>query len=177
MRCLQPKTVSLEQAGGLQRMTLRGHAAAVHKVLLTPGGIDVITGAPSPFPCSLLARTRLHLPFSCNMPSEASIFTLMAATTQGIRKMSLKVSPQPLPLSAQTLPTREPKQYPRPKKWRRTPEEENSTTQRHIHKTRGPVFWPEARFCLLDGCTLRARGCTQSAYYVILCCSKLPGAC
>eukprot|EP00884_Botryococcus_braunii_P009373 jgi/Botrbrau1/18437/Bobra.0072s0025.1 len=43
VRCLETKTASLEQAGGLQRMTLRGHTAAVHKVLLTPGGIDVIT--------------------------------------------------------------------------------------------------------------------------------------
>lgn len=54
VRCLQPKTVSLEQAGGLQRMTLRGHAAAVHKVLLTPGGIDVITGALRAFACNAL---------------------------------------------------------------------------------------------------------------------------
>ena len=35
---------SLEQAGGLQRMTLRGHTGGISKVLLTPGGIDVITG-------------------------------------------------------------------------------------------------------------------------------------
>jgi hypothetical protein len=44
VKCLETKTASLEQAGGLQRMTLRGHSAVVHKVMLTPGGIDVITG-------------------------------------------------------------------------------------------------------------------------------------
>ena len=42
--CLYTRTASLEQAGGLQRMTLRGHTGGVSKVLLTPGGIDVITG-------------------------------------------------------------------------------------------------------------------------------------
>ena len=44
--CLRTRTASLEQAGGLQRMTLRGHTGGVSKVLLTPGGIDVITGVP-----------------------------------------------------------------------------------------------------------------------------------
>jgi hypothetical protein len=43
--CLRTRTPSLEQAGGLQRMTLRGHTGGVSKVLLAPGGIDVITGA------------------------------------------------------------------------------------------------------------------------------------
>ena len=43
--CLFTRTPSLEQAGGLQRMTLRGHTGGISKVLLTPGGIDVITGA------------------------------------------------------------------------------------------------------------------------------------
>lgn len=47
--CLFTRTPSLEQAGGLQRMTLRGHTGGISKVLLTPGGIDVITGMP---PCS-----------------------------------------------------------------------------------------------------------------------------
>ena len=42
--CLFTRTPSLEQAGGLQRMTLRGHTGGISKVLLTPGGIDVITG-------------------------------------------------------------------------------------------------------------------------------------
>lgn len=42
--CLYTRTASLEQAGGLQRMTLRGHTGGISKVLLTPGGIDVITG-------------------------------------------------------------------------------------------------------------------------------------
>ncbi|CAL8467022.1 g6558 [Coccomyxa elongata] len=41
--CLFTRTPSLEQAGGLQRMTLRGHTGGISKVLLTPGGIDVIT--------------------------------------------------------------------------------------------------------------------------------------
>lgn len=44
--CLFTRTPSLEQAGGLQRMTLRGHTGGISKVMLTPGGIDVITGAP-----------------------------------------------------------------------------------------------------------------------------------
>ena len=44
--CLFTRTPSLEQAGGLQRMTLRGHTGGISKVLLTPGGIDVITGTP-----------------------------------------------------------------------------------------------------------------------------------
>ena len=41
---LRTCTPSLDQAGGLQRMTLRGHTGGVQKVLLTPGGVDVITG-------------------------------------------------------------------------------------------------------------------------------------
>lgn len=41
--CLRTRTPSLEQAGGLQRMTLRGHTGGVKKVLLTPGGVDIIT--------------------------------------------------------------------------------------------------------------------------------------
>lgn len=38
----------MEQAGGLQRMTLRGHTAGLQKVLLSPSGIDVITGGSAP---------------------------------------------------------------------------------------------------------------------------------
>ena len=41
---LMTSSPSLEQAGGLQRMTLRGHTGGVKKVLVTPGGVDVITG-------------------------------------------------------------------------------------------------------------------------------------
>lgn len=41
---LMPKTASLEQAGGLHRMVLRGHSGPIQKVLLAPGGTDVITG-------------------------------------------------------------------------------------------------------------------------------------
>ncbi|MCJ1428182.1 hypothetical protein MMC29_006090 [Sticta canariensis] len=44
-RALQPQGLSLEQAGGTQRMTLRGHTAGLQKVLLSPTGIDVITVA------------------------------------------------------------------------------------------------------------------------------------
>ena len=44
VRALRAKGASMEQAGGLQRMTLRGHRAGLEKVLLSPSGIDVITG-------------------------------------------------------------------------------------------------------------------------------------
>ena len=44
VRCLLPRSPSLEQAGGLHRMVLRGHTGGIMKVLLTSGGIDVITG-------------------------------------------------------------------------------------------------------------------------------------
>ena len=40
---LMPSTASLEQAGGLNRMTLRGHTAPVRKVVISPNGRDVIT--------------------------------------------------------------------------------------------------------------------------------------
>lgn len=43
-RALVPRTPSLEQAGGLHRMVLRGHTAGISKVLLTPNGTDVVTG-------------------------------------------------------------------------------------------------------------------------------------
>jgi hypothetical protein len=63
VRCLETKTGSMEQAGGLQRMTLRGHTAGVQKVLLTPGGIDVITGGAThavlaPTECSNITTSR-----------------------------------------------------------------------------------------------------------------------
>lgn len=45
-KALMPKTASLEQAGGLHRMVLRGHSGPIQKVLLAPGGTDVITGIP-----------------------------------------------------------------------------------------------------------------------------------
>ena len=38
---------SLEQAGGLHRMVLRGHSAGINKVMLTPTGTDVVTGVSS----------------------------------------------------------------------------------------------------------------------------------
>lgn len=44
-RCLPPLTPSLDQAGGLQRLALRGHRAAVGKVLLTPSGTDAVTAS------------------------------------------------------------------------------------------------------------------------------------
>lgn len=40
---LMPRSASLEQAGGLLRMTLRGHSGPVHKVVLSPNGRDVVT--------------------------------------------------------------------------------------------------------------------------------------
>ena len=43
-RALMPRTASLEQAGGLHRMVLRGHTGPIGKVLLTPSGTDVVTG-------------------------------------------------------------------------------------------------------------------------------------
>ena len=55
--CLKTRTPSLEQAGGLQRMALRGHTGGVKKVLLAPGGIDVITSA-SWLPAHMQGYTR-----------------------------------------------------------------------------------------------------------------------
>lgn len=49
-RALVPRTPSLDQAGGVQRITLRGHTGPVTHVLLAEGGIDVVTGRA---PCSL----------------------------------------------------------------------------------------------------------------------------
>ncbi|KAL4419894.1 hypothetical protein ABPG75_006992 [Micractinium tetrahymenae] len=44
-RCLAPLTPSLDQAGGLQRLALRGHTSAVTKVVLTPSGTDAVTAS------------------------------------------------------------------------------------------------------------------------------------
>lgn len=44
-RALQPQTPSLDQAGGLQRLVLRGHCGPVTKVLLAPSGTDAITAS------------------------------------------------------------------------------------------------------------------------------------
>ncbi|KAL4430378.1 hypothetical protein ABPG77_002184 [Micractinium sp. CCAP 211/92] len=44
-RCLVPLTPSLDQAGGLQRLALRGHTSAVTRVLLTPSGTDAVTAS------------------------------------------------------------------------------------------------------------------------------------
>jgi len=44
VRCLVPSTASLTQAGGLHRMLLRGHTAPLTAMLLTPSGIDLVTG-------------------------------------------------------------------------------------------------------------------------------------
>ena len=41
---LPPTTPSLDQAGGLQRLALRGHRGSVTHVLLTPSGTDAVTG-------------------------------------------------------------------------------------------------------------------------------------
>lgn len=43
---LKPLTASLAQAGGLHRLTLRGHAAAVTALLLLPDGIHALSGDP-----------------------------------------------------------------------------------------------------------------------------------
>lgn len=40
---LVPRSASLQQAGGLHRMTLRGHTAPVPRVVISPNGADVIT--------------------------------------------------------------------------------------------------------------------------------------
>lgn len=64
VRALTPRGMSLEQAGGLQRMTLRGHTAGLQKVLLSPSGIDVITGeAVAPLLHSCTAVKHSHLRF------------------------------------------------------------------------------------------------------------------
>ena len=64
---LVPKAPSLDQAGGLQRMTLRGHTAGISKILLAEGGIDVVTGAgPCPSaPCIAAAVPARRLEQGC----------------------------------------------------------------------------------------------------------------
>lgn len=47
VQCLVAATASLTQAGGLHRMVLRGHAAALTCMLLSPTGIDLVTGGPA----------------------------------------------------------------------------------------------------------------------------------
>eukprot|EP00887_Chlorella_sp_A99_P002946 scaffold24.g2946.t1 len=42
-RCLPPLNACLDQAGGLQRLILRGHSGPVTKVLLTPAGTEAVT--------------------------------------------------------------------------------------------------------------------------------------
>ena len=44
-RCLLPLTPSLDQAGGMSRLALRGHTGAVTKLLLTPSGTDVVSAS------------------------------------------------------------------------------------------------------------------------------------
>ena len=44
-RCLPPTTPSLDQAGGLQRLTLKGHKGPVRKVLITPSGTEAISAS------------------------------------------------------------------------------------------------------------------------------------
>jgi hypothetical protein len=45
VQCLVAETASLTQAGGLHRMLLRGHTAPLTCMLLSPTGIDLVTGA------------------------------------------------------------------------------------------------------------------------------------
>lgn len=40
---LMPRSPSLAQAGGVQRMTLRGHTAPVTRVAIAPNCIEVVT--------------------------------------------------------------------------------------------------------------------------------------
>ena len=47
VQCLVPATTSLTQAGGLHRMLLRGHTAPLNAMLLSPSGIDLVTGRPT----------------------------------------------------------------------------------------------------------------------------------
>ena len=42
---LLPKTPSLEQAGGLQRLILKGHSGGIRKVQLAPNGQEVVTAS------------------------------------------------------------------------------------------------------------------------------------
>lgn len=42
---LLPKTPSLEQAGSLQRLILKGHTAGIHKVQLASNGLEVVTAS------------------------------------------------------------------------------------------------------------------------------------
>lgn len=44
VQCLVAATASLTQAGGLHRMLLRGHASPLTSMLLSPSGIDLVTG-------------------------------------------------------------------------------------------------------------------------------------
>ena len=44
-RCLPPLNGCLDQAGGLQRLILRGHTGPVTKVLLTPPGTEAVTAS------------------------------------------------------------------------------------------------------------------------------------
>ncbi|KAL6783721.1 hypothetical protein ACKKBF_B05535 [Auxenochlorella protothecoides x Auxenochlorella symbiontica] len=45
VRCLRTLTPSLDQAGGLQRLTLRGHTKAVTQLKLTPTRDDIVSGS------------------------------------------------------------------------------------------------------------------------------------
>lgn len=42
---LLPRTPTLEQAGGLQRLILKGHTEGVRKVMLVPNGTEVVTAS------------------------------------------------------------------------------------------------------------------------------------
>ena len=58
VQCLVAETASLTQAGGLHRMLLRGHAAPLTCMLLSPTGIDLVTGAHQTSPCCPTASVR-----------------------------------------------------------------------------------------------------------------------
>ena len=64
-QALVPRTPSLEQAGGLHRMVLRGHSAGISKILLTPNGTDVVTGN------ALLVMP--EMPSTCQSPAQSKV--------------------------------------------------------------------------------------------------------
>ncbi len=67
---LLPKRATLAQAGGLQRMILRGHTAGITCILLSPAGVDVITGETFPVrkALNLVLRQRFKAADLCQLP-------------------------------------------------------------------------------------------------------------
>lgn len=61
VQCLVAETASLTQAGGLHRMLLRGHTAPLTCMLLSPTGIDLVTGAHYNFCCQAVSMHAICL--------------------------------------------------------------------------------------------------------------------